>query len=98
LDFKTDENLPVEIAQLLREAGHSVSTAIDESLGGASDDSISRAAVSGGRTLVTLDVGFADIRRYPPADLPGLIVLRLRRQDKPHLIATFTQVLRRLQD
>ena len=32
--------------------------------------------------LITLDLGFADIRAYPPEQSPGLIVLRLRRQDK----------------
>jgi hypothetical protein len=40
---------------------------------------------------------FASIRAYPPADFPGLIVLRLRRQDKPHVLdvlARLVQVLR----
>ena len=73
MDFKTDENLPIEIAQLLTEAGHSVSTALDEDLGGATDEAVSSAAVAEGQVLVTLDAGFADIRRYPPASLPGII-------------------------
>lgn len=48
------------------------------------------------RTLLTLDVGFADIRTYPPDEYPGLIVLRLNRQDKPHVLATTEQPLPRL--
>ena len=96
MDFKTDENLPIEIAQLLTEAGHSVSTALDEGLGGATDEAVSSAAVAEGQVLVTLDPGFADIRRYPPASLPGIIVLRLRRQDKPHLLELFRDILPRL--
>ena len=97
MDFKTDENLPIEIAQLLTEAGHSVSTALDEGLGGATDEAVSSAAVAEGQALVTLDAGFADIRRYPPASLPGIIVLSLRRQDKPHVLEVFQRVITRLE-
>ncbi len=35
---------------------------------------------------MTLDADFADIRSYPPHDFPGLIVLRLKRQDKIHVL------------
>jgi len=82
LDFKIDENLPVEAAQLLIQAGHSVSTVLEEGLGGTPDETLVQAAGAEGRILVTLDTGFADIRRYPPSESRGLIVLRLRRQDK----------------
>jgi len=98
LDFKVDENLPIEVAQLLSQAGHSVSTALQEGLGGATDQTISGAALREGRILVTLDTGFADIRTYPPAAFPGFIVLRLRRQDKPHILQVFARILTRLED
>ena len=98
MNFKVDEDLPIEGAQLFSQAGHSVSTALQEGLGGATDQSISGAALREGRILVTLDTGFADIRTYPPAEFPGLIVLRLRRQDKPHVLDVFGRVLARLQD
>ncbi|QNN20943.1 DUF5615 family PIN-like protein [Planctomycetales bacterium ZRK34] len=45
-----------------------------------------------GRVLVTLDLDFADIRAYPPESCPGLIVLRLARQD----VNTIKTVLARL--
>ncbi len=45
------------------------------------------------RALVTLDAGFADIRTYPPADFPGLIVLRLEKQGRKHLMSVFRSVL-----
>jgi hypothetical protein len=35
--FKVDENLPVEVAQLLREAGHEAATEFDQHLGGCDD-------------------------------------------------------------
>ena len=34
MKFKIDENLPVEVAELLREAGHDAATAIEQQLGG----------------------------------------------------------------
>ncbi len=35
--FKVDENLPIEVAEILRAAGHDAATVNDEALGGASD-------------------------------------------------------------
>ena len=98
MDFKIDENLPVEVAQLLSQAGHSASTALQEGLGGATDETVSAAMLRENLILVTLDIGFADIRAYPPAEFPGLVVLRLRRQDKLHVLEVFGRVLTRLQD
>jgi hypothetical protein len=59
MKFKIDENLPVEIAALLQEAGYDATTILDQ-----------------------------ELDQYP-----GLIVLRLRRQDKPHVIRTFTGLI-----
>jgi len=44
------------------------------------------------RVLVTLDLDFADIRSYPPGEHSGIIVLRLKSQDK----ATVLSYVRRL--
>jgi predicted nuclease of predicted toxin-antitoxin system len=45
------------------------------------------------RALVTLDVDFANMQAYPPADYSGLVVLRLRRQDKPHVLEVVASLL-----
>jgi hypothetical protein len=45
-----------------------------------------------GTLLVLLGRDFSDIRTYPPADYPGLTVLRLARQSVPEV----TRVVRRL--
>ena len=82
MDFKIDENLPIEVARLFAEAGHSGSTATEEGLGGSSDQAIAEKCQADGLILVTLDVGCADIGTYSPSDYPGLIVLRLKHQDK----------------
>ena len=45
------------------------------------------------RTLITLDVGFGDIRAYPPGWFPGLIVLRLTDQSRRHVLSVFSRLL-----
>ena len=93
MKFKIDENLPVEIAELLRSARHDAVTVMDQGLRGADDSLIIDACLREGRVLVTLDLDFADVRAYPPPQFPGFMVLRVRRQDKRHLIAIFRRVI-----
>ncbi len=93
MKFKTDENLPEEAAELLRSAGHDTSTIFEQSIGGESDPEIASACRRERRALVTLDLGFADIRTYPPEEYHGLIVLRPKRQDKAHVTGMIEQLL-----
>ena len=93
MNFKVDENLPVEIADILREAGHQASTVVEQGLGGAEDSHIASVCRQEELVLITLDLDFADIRTYPPRILPGVLILRLERQDKPNLLKIFTQLL-----
>jgi len=93
MKFKIDENLPVETADLLRAADHDATTVVDQGLRGEDDVRIIEACLREGRTLVTLDLDFADVRTYPPQRFPGLMVLRVRRQDKRHLLAVFRRVI-----
>ncbi len=74
--FKTDENLPEDIAQLVRKSGFDACTVVDQSPGGESDRLISVVCRSEGRTHITLDLDFADIRSCPPVNSPGMIILR----------------------
>jgi predicted nuclease of predicted toxin-antitoxin system len=93
LKFKVDENLPVEVAALLRNAGHDALTVFDQQMNGQPDLQIAAVCQQETRAVVTLDLDFADIRAYPPADYPGIIVLRLARLDKPHVLSSFTRLL-----
>ena len=90
---KLDENLPVEAAELLREAGHDAVTVLEQGMGGEPDPNVAAVCQRERRALVTLDTDFADIRTYPPAEHPGLIVLRLRQQDKPHVLDVLRRTL-----
>ena len=86
--FKIDENLPAEAADLLQGAGYDATTVRRQGLSGAVDSRVLSACQLEDRILVTLDTGLADIRVYPPEQLPGLVVLRLKRQDKPLVLET----------
>ncbi|MCL6107061.1 MAG: DUF5615 family PIN-like protein [Actinobacteria bacterium] len=93
MQFKIDENLPQEAALVLGDAGHDAITVLGQNLGGAGDANIARVCQSENRILVTADVGFADIRAYPPNEYPGLIVLRLHRLDKVSVVEVVKRLL-----
>ena len=93
MKFKVDENLPVEVAELLRQQGYDAVTVLDQALGGVADSVIAPVCASEWRVLITIDTDFADIRTYPPEDFHGLIVLRLKQQDKPFVLSVLTNVL-----
>ena len=72
--FLVDENLPVEVADVLRRGDHDVLHVSQSSHRGASDQQLWRLAANEGRIIVTRDLDF------PLSDLPrplGLILLRV---------------------
>ncbi len=85
--LKTDENLPDSAMELLRAAGHDVTTVLEEKLGGSADPQIAEVCRRETRALVTLDRGLGNIRAYPPADYPGIVVLRPRDQSVDAILA-----------
>ena len=93
MEFKVDENLPVEVADLLRQVGYDAVTVFEQHLEGWPDSDIASVCQEEGRALITLDTDFADIRAYPPAQFPGLIVLRLHRQDNPHVLEVIERLI-----
>jgi predicted nuclease of predicted toxin-antitoxin system len=93
MKFKFDENLPSDLGDLLRDEGHDAHSVFDEQLGGSPDTGIARACKDESRILITLDLDFANILNYPPEDYPGIVVLRLARQDKRSVLAIIPRVL-----
>ena len=55
MKFKVDENLPVEVAELLQNAGHDATTIQDEKLVGADDDEIAPVFLKEERAFLTFD-------------------------------------------
>src|SRR5438876_109704 len=93
LKFKVDENMPAETATLLAGAGHDAMTVPQQRLGGQPDPNIAAVCQQEGRAIVTLDLDFADIRVYSPANYAGIIVLRLSRLDKSRILAVIQRLL-----
>lgn len=95
--FKVDENLPVEVAELLRDHHYDTMTVVEQRLSGQSDPLIAHVCQIEQRTLITLDFDFADIRCYPPADYTGLIVLRPATQSTSAVLLLLKRLLPLLQ-
>jgi predicted nuclease of predicted toxin-antitoxin system len=91
--FKIDENLHDEVAALFAQQGHDAETVLSEGLRGSHDESLARHCHNEGRILVTLDLDFADIRSFPPAASPGIIVLRVNNQSRSHVFGVVQQMI-----
>jgi predicted nuclease of predicted toxin-antitoxin system len=86
MKFKLDENLGSRTAALILQAGHDVETVPQERLSGTSDARLLEICVAEGRCLISLDLDFADVLRFPPRGTPGIAVLRLPRVASPALL------------
>ena len=93
MKFKIDENLPVEAAVLLNEAGHDALTVRQQDLNGADDPPIFEACGREERALITLDTDFSNINAYPPKNGPGIVVMRLSRQDKLYVLEVISRLI-----
>ena len=78
MKIKLDENLSRHLKDRLSEQGHDVSTALDEGLLGKVDIELGSAAKSEERMVFTLDLDFADLRKFPPGTHPGVVLFRPR--------------------
>ena len=79
MKLKLDENLDEKLRERIGAAGHDVSTVRGQGLGGATDDALFAICRDEGRALVSLDLDFASVLRFPPEQSAGLVVLRVRR-------------------
>ncbi len=77
MKFLLDENLSLRQAAALRVLGYDAISVSESGLGGQPDDTVRASAIESGRVLITLDADFGNILRYPPADTPGVIRLKI---------------------
>jgi predicted nuclease of predicted toxin-antitoxin system len=96
MKFKIDENLPIDVSLILKDFGYDSITIIDQNLSGAEDQKIAQVCERENRILITLDIHFSDIRRYPPSQFPGIIILRLIRQDKYQILQMMRKIIKLL--
>jgi predicted nuclease of predicted toxin-antitoxin system len=76
MKLKLDGNLSRHLKPVLTGLGHDVLTAADENLLSRPDTEVAAVSMKEGRMLLTLDVEFADLRKYPPGTHPGIILFR----------------------
>ncbi len=93
MKFKLDENLDSRLVPLLAEAGHDAETVLSERLAGSRDQVIDQVCVAEGRTLITLDMDFANPFRFPPGPTEGIIVMRPPRPVVSVIRATLLSVI-----
>jgi predicted nuclease of predicted toxin-antitoxin system len=93
MKFKLDENLGSRTAGLIADSGHDVETVAQERLSGTSDARLFEICIAERRCLISLDLDFADVLRFPPHDTPGIAVLRLPRTASPSLLTFWVRSL-----
>lgn len=86
MKFILDENLPVELADLLKENGYEDNTVLEQKWGGKPDEEIISHCQEELHALITLDMDFSDIRHYPPFKYSGIIVLKVSNQSKKNIL------------
>src|SRR3954451_7026313 len=87
-----DENLPAELAAMLRALGHDVEDVPTEGLAGRPDNEVWAIAQSSARLLITQDIRFGDARMFTPGEHAGFVLLRLKRADLPTILERLSEV------
>jgi len=77
MKFKLDENFGTRTQQIFRTSGHDVLTVRDQQLQGCADQRLLEVCRSERRCLVTLDLDFSDVLRFPPQEAHGIVVIRV---------------------
>ena len=95
--FKLDENFGTRTQHLFRNAGHEIKTIRDQGLQGSSDQHLYEVCCSEKWCLVTLDLGFSNVTRFPPTEANGIVVIRVPRNPSltllEQLVSQFLQTL-----
>jgi len=91
MKFKLDENFGTRTQQLFRKVGYDIQTVRDQSLQGCSDQHLYEAYCNEQRCLVTLDLDFADVLRFPPTQTNGIVVIRVPQNPSLSLLEQLVQ-------
>ena len=84
MKLKLDENLGIRAAELLRQAGHDVSTVPEQNLCSTPDKEPIELCRNEQRCLVTLDLDFGNPLLFRPQEYSGIAVLRLPPKPSPN--------------
>jgi predicted nuclease of predicted toxin-antitoxin system len=93
MKWKLDENFGSRTAHLFIEAGYDAETVLQEQLGGSSDETLYAHCIREDRCLLTLDMDFADVLRFPPHRTAGIAVLRVPKNPSLRLLEALVRDL-----
>jgi predicted nuclease of predicted toxin-antitoxin system len=95
--FKLDENFGTRTQELFQAQGHNVQTVRMQGHQGSSDIHLFEVCCAEQRCLVTLDLDFSNVIRFPPSQTNGIVVIRMPRNPSlaalELLISQFLQTL-----
>jgi predicted nuclease of predicted toxin-antitoxin system len=91
--IKLDENLGRPHIALLKRHGYEADRVFDQGLSGIEDANLWLRVRRDGQFLITLDLGFSDVRRYVPGTHPGILLLRPRRKGRNAVSNVMRRVL-----
>jgi predicted nuclease of predicted toxin-antitoxin system len=74
--IKLDENFPYPAVEIFSKHGIDAPSVHHQNMDGSMDDHIYDVCIKEGRILITLDLDFANIIRYPSAPTPGIVLVR----------------------
>jgi predicted nuclease of predicted toxin-antitoxin system len=98
MKIKLDENLDVRLADLFVKVGHDVSTVHEQGLGGQPDQRIFDVCHNEKRILISQDMDFSNVLRFPPDKAYGIVVIKSRDQLLPTTRRLLRAVLALLDD
>src|SRR4051812_38402400 len=93
MNFKLDENLGNQVAEILRAAGHDVRTVPDQNMCSASDTDVIEACRRENRCLLALDLEFANPLLFKPSSFTGIAVVRVPSKVSPNDLTNAIQTL-----
>ncbi len=96
LRFLIDEDVPRSTTRILRDAGFDVMNVHEAGLQGKSDEIVFAFAQHEKRLLVTCDMGFSNILKFPPSDNYGILVVRI--PDSEPIVVFNREVLHAIQE
>jgi len=92
MKIKLDENLPLRLADFLKDLGHDVHTVREERLVGHNDTENWEAAQKESRFLIAQDLDFSDVRQFAPGAHRGILLIRLHSPNRRNLVARIAEL------
>ncbi len=92
MKIKLDEDLPLSLANALKDLGHAVRTTHEEGLTGHEDREIWQAAQNESRLLIIQDLDFSDSRQFAPGSHHGILLIRLRSPSRRNLVSRVVEL------